>query len=273
MQETAARAVDESANNADETTVRTALVRETGESHRLKTLAPAGAAVESCQAPLPPNEPGHPEEPRLKRSKLGLDDSDAEPATESEDEIPFDLSSHLLPSTGAALPQAATENPDNEVVKRHIRGKRPADGTDFPARALVQKAEHDRLKGIEAEKASKVRKLNKAAARTAEQSFAQNPEAYTSPDPPSVDVAVGWRPHISHDIRQMATHPISYCNTCGWFANNRAAHSKLREECEDIKKGSRTTLRLLQCDIVPTKGAKLPLHLRKRNWAPFDKRR
>ena len=169
------------ADTANEPTVRTALVRETGESHRLKNPVPTGAAVESCQAPLPPNEPGHPEEPRLKRSKLGLDDSDAEPATESEDEIPFDLSSHLLPSTGASLPQAAAENPDNEVVKRRIRGKRPADGTDFPARALVQKAEHDRLKGIEAEKASKVRKLNKAAARTAEQSFAQNHEAFTIP--------------------------------------------------------------------------------------------
>jgi len=50
VQENAAHAVDESANNADETTVRTAFVRETGESHRLKSPAPAGAAVESCQA-------------------------------------------------------------------------------------------------------------------------------------------------------------------------------------------------------------------------------
>jgi hypothetical protein len=235
---------------------------------------PAGAAIVSkttSVAPVSSHELGHPEEPRVKRSKLDSDNSDADTARESDDEIPFDLTEHLQQTTEAPEPQVETEAV-SEVVKHRIRGKRPADGSDFPARASIQKVEHDRLKGIEAEKASKVRKLNKAALKTAEQSFAQNPEAFTIPEPPSVDVPKGWRPHITLDIRQKATHPILYCDTCGWVAWQEA-HSKLREECEDIKKGSRTTLRLLQCDIVPTKGARLPLQLRKRNGAPFDKRR
>ena len=83
------------------------------------------------------------------------------------------------------------------MVKRRIRGKRPSDGSDFPARALVPKAEHDRLKGIEAEKVSKVRRLNKAAMQVAEQAFAQNPEVCANQEEQAVDVPDEQAPHIT----------------------------------------------------------------------------
>ena len=124
------------------------------------------------RTPALPIELGHPEGPRLKRSKIGLDDSDADTVQESEDKVPFDLSEHLQQTAEAPQPKVVTEDPGSDVVKRRIRGKRPSDGSDFPARALVSKAEHDRLKGIEAEKDSKVRRLNKAAMQVAELAFA-----------------------------------------------------------------------------------------------------
>ena len=136
---------------------------------------------------------------------------------------------------------------------------------------MVNKAEGARLKDIEAEKAGKIRKLNKAAKIAAERAFFQNPEIAAEPEAPIVNVPAGWAAHITHDIRQMASHPISYCNICGWFAKH-GTHSKLAQECEGLKRGSQTTLRLLQCDVVPRKGAKVPQHCRKRDWAPNQRR-
>lgn len=103
------------------------------------------------------------EEPATKRHKANLDDSDGDAAIETESEAGFDLSA--LFNQAAAVPRASQPDTaqDVEVVKRRITGKRAADGTDFPARALISKSEQVRLKSIEHEKQAKVRKLNKAA--------------------------------------------------------------------------------------------------------------
>ena len=109
--------------------------------------------------------------------------------------------------------------------------------------------------------------------RQAVQAFNANPASFAeaAAGDTVADEACGNGPHITHDLRQMLTHPITYCNTCAHFAWH-GTHSKLRKPCEPILKGNKTSLRLLQCDIVPKKGAKLPLHLRKRAWAPGEKR-
>ena len=77
-------------------------------------------------------------------------------------------------------------------------------------------------------------------------------------------------PHISHDIKQMISARVIYCNTCSHWACH-GKHSLLARECEPLRSGNRTTLRLLQNDIVPTRGAKLPVALRKRQWAPGNR--
>ena len=77
-------------------------------------------------------------------------------------------------------------------------------------------------------------------------------------------------PHISHDIRQMSSARVIFCNTCSHWAFH-GKHSLLARECAPLLSGNRTTLRLLQCEIVPTKGAKLPIALRKRQWAPGNR--
>jgi len=204
-----------------------------------------------------------------------LDDSDGEAANESDGEVGFDLSALL--NQAAQAPRLTQSNVAQgvEVVKRRITGKRAADGTDFPAKALISKAEQARLKSIEVEQQAKVRRLNKAAMTAATRALAQNPELSTGAgeerQSQEEEVDNPLAPHTSHDIRQMATHPYSYCNRCSHFSLH-GTHSKLKKPCEPLKSGNRYTLRLLQCDVVPCKGAKVPLEFRKRNWAPFKKR-
>ena len=129
-------------------------------------------------------------------------------------------------------------------------------------------AEYTRLKGIEAEREAKVCRLNKAADAAAYRDFFQNPEIAGGIDEQQLqedaEQPSASAPHMSHDMRRMATRPISYCNVCSHFAWH-GARSKLTKPCEPFKRGNAYALQLLQCDVVPAKGAKVPLHMRKRN--------
>ena len=170
--------------------------------------------------------------PRPKRLKLDFDDSDGEAASGSEGEAGFDLSALL--NQAATAPKLKQADADKQEVKRRIRGKRAADGSDFPVRALVCKTEHARLRGIEEEKLAKTRRLNKAADAVAVRAFAQNPKLSTDAgeevQSQEVEVENPLAPHISHDIRQMATHPYSYCDRCSHFALH-GTHSQLKKPC------------------------------------------
>ena len=155
------------------------------------------------------------------------------------------------PSTNQAIP------------KRRVRGKTPAHLTGFSAEILVTKLERKQLAGIEYEKKLKVRRLDANAMAVAQLAFASQPELLTGPecDPGDSTLVAEMRddraPHISHVLRQMATHPIVFCNTCGkWAGQNN--HSQLSQECEPILRGYKHALRLLQHDIVPGRGAQLP---------------
>ena len=182
--------------------------------------------------------------------------------------------SHNLPDEVSVPPELNTAR----VVKRRIFGKAAASETvGFPTQPQITKTEQRRLRGIEKEKARKLTiEDNKAKAR-ARASLLHNPglagnlgdEAQGHGEDAVVDPLA---PHPTHDLGEMVSAAVTYCNNCShWLWHNK--QSKLAKQCEPLLRGNATVLGLLQCDVVPVKGAKLPLHMRKRSWAPGQPKR
>ena len=163
-----------------------------------------------------------------------------------------------------------------EVKKRRVAGKTPAEQTvGLPVNPQITKQEQRRLKGIEAEKKRKRKIEDNRANAKARRAVIDDPalahgsdEAQPEVEDDEVDLMA---PHPSHELKQMRKHAITYCNTCShWAWHNK--HSKLTERCEPIERGNQYVLRLLQCDVVPCKGAKIPNEFKKRNWGPGQKK-
>ena len=86
-----------------------------------------------------------------------------------------------------------------------------------------------------------------------------------------VEVVDPMAPHPSHELKEMSSAAVTYCNRCShWAWHNK--HSNLPKPCEPLLRGSHTVLNLLRCDVVPTKGAKVPLHLRKQPVGPGQRK-
>ncbi len=92
---------------------------------------------------------------------------------------------------------------------------------------------------------------NKARAR-ARTSVINDPSPGSVVEEPEVEVDV-VDPYATHESRELRWH-------------NK--HLKLTNPCLPLLRGNQCVLRLLQCGVVPAKGAKVPEHLKKRNWSP-----
>ena len=168
-------------------------------------------------------------------------------------------------------------DPSAELVsKRRLGAKTPAASTHFPKNRLVDKAEQKRLKAVEREAEAKRRRLDKNASTRVALAFQRQPELATvavqeadggetqgqldmlQPGPGHFDVDNMRAPHPTHVLRRMASHPITFCGTCGHWARLNQ-HSLLTERCMPINRGYKHTLRLLQHDVVPGTGAKIPM--------------
>ena len=138
---------------------------------------------------------------------------------------------------------------------------------------MISKVEQKRMAGLEREKQVKRQRVSNRAWANAVTAVVNQPElvAVAGVSEVATEVVDENPPHISHDIKQMISARVIYCNTCSHWACH-GKHSLLAQECEPLRSGNRTTLRLLQCDVVPAKGAKLPVALRKRHWALGEKR-
>ena len=118
-----------------------------------------------------------------------------------------------------------------EVKKRRVHGEtKAADTIGLPINPQISKQEQRRLKGIEKERKRKHGiddNRAKAKARRAvlnEPSLTHGTEHDTADtEDDEIDVHA---PHVSHDLRQMRSHAITYCNNCShWACHNK--HSKL----------------------------------------------
>ena len=175
------------------------------------------------------------------------------------------------------------QDPSAPLAKKQRLGvKTPALHTNFPTNRLVDKVEHKRLKAIEREAEVKRRRLDKRAGVVAARAIQLQPSLANAVDEldtgsaqveganetavPFAELRVGngifdiddmRALHPSHDLRRMATHDITYCNTCGKWAQHNL-HSQLTDRCEPINRGKKHALRLLQLDVIPLLGAKIP---------------
>ncbi len=70
--------------------------------------------------------------------------------------------------------------------------------------------------------------------------------------------------HDSHDIKRVGTQDAIYCARCStWSSGKSLSHFAL--PCiGTIPTSSAFQLRLLQCGVVPTAGARIPLHCKKK---------
>ena len=118
-------------------------------------------------------------------------------------------------------------------------------------------------------------KLKKAAAKreTERKAVRQRAIELLSRQPPGAAIDIDERsfegplnnPHSSHRI--LALHGNSdtiFCKNCSCWAS-KAKLKLLAIPCQGIKVGSKSTLRLLECGVLPIAGAKLPTHLKKRH--------
>ena len=122
--------------------------------------------------------------------------------------------------------------------------------------------EFKRRNSIVQEAKKKVRRQDRATETRARNLIAQNPdETNEMPDEELEDLAVDADiPHATHDLRHLRSDPNGmFCNLCGLWSRDQR-HSKLHEECQlPIKPGNKKSLRLLQCDLRPSKTARPPL--------------
>ena len=222
------------------------------------------------------------------RTRLNMDDPEGFDKEESCDETPG------IEGEGEVVPEATAQDPTDTAdeladrVKRIIDAKaehgipklrrlgekQPPQETNYPDTALVTRAEQKRLKGIEDESAKKKRKAEKAAAAEAVAAFVRQPELThaVGQSEAAVEVEHVAVPtateedgvHPSHDMRSFASAEglIIYCDTCGKWQKHNAHRSKLDEQCEAIKEGTKSQRKLLRNHIVPGNGAKLPSHIR-----------
>ena len=200
--------------------------------------------------------------PTMKRTRCQFDDSEGEDFGIHDDEFVQELD---VPELGlAAVPHVA------KATKRRIGFTTPASETSgFPLQPQVTKQEQRRLKGIEKEKARKAAIADNKAKARAKSSVLNDPSLVgeVAEVQAEEEVVDPFAPHPSHDLREIKSAAVTFCSSCShWAWHNK--HSKLAKPCEPLLRGNHTVLRLLQCDVVPVKGAKLPLHLRKRSWGP-----
>ena len=72
-------------------------------------------------------------------------------------------------------------------------------------------------------------------------------------------------PHPSHYIKALhGDNDTMCCKSCGCWAS-KVKLRLLAVPCRGIKDGNKSTLRLLECGIMPTVGATILAHLKKRH--------
>ena len=80
-------------------------------------------------------------------------------------------------------------------------------------------------------------------------------------------------PHPSHRIAALhGKGDTIFCKNCGCWAS-KASLKLLAEPCHGLKVGSKHTLRLLECGVMPSLEARIPPHLKLRHTKRGRRRR
>ena len=147
-----------------------------------------------------------------------------------------------------------------------LRAKTPAHMTNYFNTALATKTDYKvKMSQLKAKK-SAFRFAQRTGKQIAIRSLAAQPELARGLQEEQVGVpplagAKCSTPHPSHNIQTLATNSnIIYCKTCsGWAL--RIKLKSLARQCEELKDGNKSRLRLLEAGVAPYPGAKMPAHL------------
>ena len=175
------------------------------------------------------------------------------------DEDKADNEQPLAPVLETAADAAAS----GFIPARRLVSRTPATSTVHSNTPLITAEELRKHKSVAKEKSKVVKSASKQAKSVAVAAIRANPELTHHELIAGGIVTEELAPHSTHDIRHMASHPIIYCNSCGKWASLNV-HSQLQGPCEEIKRGYKHVLRLLQHDVVPGHGAKIPLAARQK---------
>ena len=153
--------------------------------------------------------------------------------------------------------------PNLPTRRRRLWKKTNPIGTGFPLTALVNRATYKIQ--MEKKKATlrEVRMDKRTASNAAIALLSRHQLSTSEVSIPRNDLPKQQcqKPHPSHDIAFLHKHPgIIWCRRCAAWSKNVKLKA-LGLECQGLKEGNRTQLRLLQCGIAPYSGVRMPRHL------------
>ena len=149
--------------------------------------------------------------------------------------------------------------------KRRLRAKiAPAAVPAFPRRALLKRLEYQVRKSKLKKAQLEQRNAQKEIRRKAVELLSKQVEANTGDSDDDVAAVPLQSPHPSHHITTLASSKeVIWCKACACWS----LRSKLRglaARCEGMKLGKRSSLRLLQCGVMPAPKARIPPALLKK---------
>ena len=171
----------------------------------------------------------------------GMDEDDA------DDEQP------LSPVIETAADAAAS----GFIPARRLATRTPATSTVHSNTPLITASDLRKHNAIVNEKAKVKKSITKQSNASAVAAIRANPVLSHGDLIAGGIVTADLAPHVTHDIRHMASRPVMYCNNCGKWAQENS-HSQLQMPCLDILRGYKHVLRLLQNDVLPGPGPKIP---------------
>ena len=193
----------------------------------------------------------------------GIDDGEAdfayEPSSYGYEEDPFDEP----PYEAFDDQQLAEEGPAKKM--RLYKKTPPSQAPGFPSRELLKKVEFCiRQNQLKKAKAKYESELKAVRCRAVELLARQPPSGAIADDEWKVHGPIN-NPHRSHRILTLhGNSETIFCKRCAcWSSKTKLRH--LAAPCQGLKVGSKSTLRLPECGVMPSIGATIPAHLKKRH--------
>ena len=209
------------------------------------------------------------EEQRPKKHKAsngnaaGFDDEEAEAWSQSEgEEVGYVSGPEFFSEDGEAQSANTNETPKKMRLNRKTH---PSNAPAYPARKLLKLSEF-RIRKFNVNKAKAMReKQGRNVRMKAIELMARQPPPGAFEDDEWVTDDPITHPHASHRI--VTLHGDSdtiFCKSCGYWSA-RASLKLLAKQCQGLKEGSKSKLRLLECGVRPGPEAVIPSHLKKRH--------
>ena len=148
--------------------------------------------------------------------------------------------------------------------RRRLRSKTaPEFAKGYPARALLKISEYRiQMHKLKLAKMKQRAEFKKARTRAIELLAMSAPSGAFAADE-QTEFGEIELPHYSHhNSKLQGGSDTIFCRSCGLWSC-RAKLRGLAKRCQGLQRGSKSTLRLLQCGVMPGPHARLPPHMKK----------